>query len=142
MDVINYLKNDHDVVLKLFEQLESTRGSSSKKREKLLDQLVEEVTLHTKVEEQILYPAMKEEDKNLALESYEAHHVVSCILDELKELPVTSEEWLPKLVTLKKIFIQHVNEEVKKLFPLVKKTFDPDQRKKMTEEMQVLKDEE
>lgn len=141
MDVISYLKNDHDVVLKLFEQLESTRSSSSKKREKLLGQLAEEITLHTKAEEEILYPAMKKKDKNLALESYEAHHVVSCILDELKVLPVTNEEWLPKLVTLKKIFIQHVNEEVKKLFPLVKKTFDPDQRKEMTEEMQALKDE-
>ena len=58
-DVLSLLKEDHKKVRGLLDQLEETSGKSLKKREELVAKIEQEIKVHTKVEEEIFYPAFK-----------------------------------------------------------------------------------
>jgi len=63
------------------EALEETTERATGKREKLLATIEQELKLHTKIEEEIFYPAFrdaakKKDDKDLYYEAIEEHHVV------------------------------------------------------------------
>ena len=60
MNAIELLTQDHQLVKKLLEELSSTTERAVKKRAELLERIKQEVTIHTALEEEILYPAIKE----------------------------------------------------------------------------------
>ncbi len=69
----------------------------------MLQRLKNELTVHQTIEEEILYPALKEhaKTKDIALEGYEEHHVVDRIMGELEATPVDDETWGAKLTVMK-----------------------------------------
>ena len=83
-DAIKLLKDDHDKVRDLFEQLMDTTERATKKRTKLIEQINKELKIHTTIEEEIFYPAfrdaIKEKDKKKMFhEALEEHHVVDLV---------------------------------------------------------------
>ena len=82
MDALSLLKEDHDKVKKMLEELESTTERGVKTREELFTKLTHELTVHEEIEEEIFYPALKEhpKTKEITLEAYEEHHVVDTIM--------------------------------------------------------------
>ena len=60
MNAIELLIQDHQLVKKLLEELSSTTERAVKKRAELLERIKQEVTIHTALEEEILYPAIKQ----------------------------------------------------------------------------------
>src|ERR1700742_3775514 len=66
-DAIGLLKADHRQVETWFEQFESSRSADKKK--KLAQQICQALTVHTKIEEEIFYPAFLE-----ATEEKDIHH--------------------------------------------------------------------
>ena len=56
-DATTLLRADHKIVSGLFAQYEKTRLTSKKKR--LVAQICMELSVHTQVEEEIFYPAIK-----------------------------------------------------------------------------------
>lgn len=113
MNVYSLLKKDHKEVAQLFEQLMDTSNEAVKTRDKLFGQLKTELEIHTKVEESIFYPALKEPEKTheITLEAIEEHHVVDQLLGELDDMPKGSDEWIAKLTVLKENVEHHVEEE-------------------------------
>jgi hemerythrin superfamily protein len=61
MDAITLLKKDHKTVEKLFKQFEKSGSSDSEARRKLVDQIIEELSVHASIEEQVFYPAVRED---------------------------------------------------------------------------------
>src|SRR5215510_214231 len=59
-DAIALLKNDHKNVKQLLKRLESTTDRNSSQREQLLEEIENEVKVHTTIEEEIFYPAFKQ----------------------------------------------------------------------------------
>src|SRR5438045_9765612 len=82
-DAISLLKQDHQKVRQLLKRMESN-GT-----EELLEQIENELKVHTQIEEEIFYPAFKEaaesdDAEHLYYEALEEHHVVDLVLTEIK----------------------------------------------------------
>ena len=118
MNIFELLKQDHEKVAGIFEQLEPTTERAEKTREELFARLKTELDLHAYLEETILYPVLKQEEqtREIALEAVEEHRVVKQFLQELDAMPVTSEQWTAKLTVLKENVEHHVEEEEGEMF--------------------------
>ena len=57
MNAIQLLKEDHKKVRALLAELEATTSRGTKKRSQLLATIAQELRVHTKIEEEIFYPA-------------------------------------------------------------------------------------
>ena len=128
-DAIAILKEDHKKVRGLLGELEETSEHASGKREKLLTTIEQELKIHTKIEEEIFYPAFREaaekkHDKKLYYEAIEEHHVVDLVLPEIKATAADSEEFGAKAKVLKDLVEHHAEEEETEMFPRAKKLMD------------------
>lgn len=133
MDVFKLLKQDHAEVAKLFKKLEQSSEGASKTREKTFKQLARELAVHTQLEEELLYPRLREEEslRDAVDEALEEHHVADRTLEELSGLAVDDEQWHAKLTVLKEMIEHHVEEEEKELFPKAAKAIDKDEAAEM-----------
>jgi len=144
MDAFELLKKDHEKVSGIFEKLDSTTERGVKTREELFTQLKLELDVHTQIEEQIFYPAIKEaqETHDITLEAYEEHAVVKQLLAELEQLPKDDETWGAKLTVLKENVEHHVEEEEDEMFPAAKQVLSSEQIAALGQRMEVAKKEE
>ena len=129
MDAFELLKKDHEKVSGIFEKLEPTTERGVKTREELFAQLKQELEIHTRIEETILYPVLKqaEETHDITLEAYEEHNVVKTLLTELDELSKDDETWEAKLTVLKENVEHHVEEEEGEMFKKARKVLSSEQ---------------
>ncbi len=137
MNATTLLKNQHREVRQLFESIESGKGDIQALVEKLADALV----AHTTIEHQIFYPAVKEIDEDLVLESFEEHATVEMELKRLLMTDVTDPSFKAKVVVLKELVMHHVKEEEQELFPEVEKAFGSAKLDKLGLEMKTMYDE-
>ncbi|WP_030840289.1 hemerythrin domain-containing protein [Streptomyces sp. NRRL F-4474] len=133
MDAIVLLRDDHKTVEKLFKQFERTGDEDTDERRRIADQVVEELTVHAWIEEQIFYPAAREaapDTTDHILESIEEHHAVVWMLSELKGMDAADERFKAKMSVLMENVRHHVEEEEKEWFPDVRKAMG---RNRLTE---------
>ena len=113
-DAITLLKDDHKQVRALLGELEETTDKAAGKREKLLGTIEQELTIHTRIEEEIFYPAFREaarkkDDTKLYFEALEEHHVVDMVLPEIKETGAESDQFAAKAKVLKDLVEHHTS---------------------------------
>jgi iron-sulfur cluster repair protein YtfE (RIC family) len=144
MDAFELLKKDHEKVSGIFEKLEPTTERGVKTREELFAQLKQELEIHTKIEEQILYPALKdaEETHDITLEAFEEHNVVKTLLAELDELSKDDETWEAKLTVLKENVEHHVEEEEGEMFKKARKVLSSEQIEDLSTRLEAAKKEQ
>ena len=118
MDAITLLENDHRRFEDLLKQGEETTERAVKGRTQLLDTITTELGIHELIEEQILYPALKEhpEARAIVLEGFQEHHVADLILKELHEVAKDDEQWGAKFKVLKESIEHHIKEEEGEMF--------------------------
>lgn len=113
------LKADHRKVDMLLAEFKKAEG---KDKQILLDTIVKELTVHSLVEEEFVYPIVAQKDSAKAAEANEEHHMVKLSLAELKSMPATSALAEPKVKVLGEMVKHHVKEEEHKIFPLLEKS--------------------
>jgi hemerythrin-like domain-containing protein len=118
MNAFDILKEDHQRVSSLFEKLEPTTERAVKTREELFTRLKMELDIHSRIEETILYPVLKEIEKtrDITLEGIEEHRIVKQLLMELEQMPKGTEQWTAKFTVLKENVEHHVEEEEGEMF--------------------------
>jgi len=123
------LKQDHKKVAGLLEQLSDTTERALKTRDELFTRLNAELDLHARIEEQILYPALKdvEETREIANEAVEEHRIVKRLLKELDIAQKGTEKWTAKLTVLKESVQHHVEEEEGEMFKRARKALSNEQ---------------
>lgn len=129
MNIYERLEKDHRAVEDIFEQILDSSDGAKKTREKLFSKLKSELIAHSKAEEKIFYPRLKEEGelREQVLESLEEHHEVELLLDELDELEVDDERWMAKMRVLQENVEHHVEEEEDELFEEARSVLDDDE---------------
>ena len=129
MDAFTLLKDDHNKVAALFEQIEPTTERAVKTREEAFGKLKEELDIHAHIEEKILYPVLKKEGetRDITFEGVEEHHVIKMLLAELAGMPVDSEVWTAKAKVLQENVEHHVEEEETKMFKLGREVLTKEQ---------------
>jgi len=137
LDALKLLKEDHDRVKKMLAEGESTTERGEKTREELFARLKSDLEIHERMEEEVLYPALKSHPKarDLALEGYEEHHVVDTILAELEQTPPSDEQWGAKFKVAKENLEHHIEEEETQMFPKARNAFSEDELEQMGQRM-------
>ena len=124
MNAITLLKKDHAKVRKLLKQLEKAQAPT--RRDTLLEQIAHEVEVHTRIEEEIFYPAFrkagrKKDDARMFFEARAEHGAVKFVLPDLQQTDRDSEEFAGKAKVLKELIEHHAEEEEEEMFPRAKK---------------------
>ena len=120
-DAIALLKEDHRTVEKLFKDFESAKGDGRK--EKLARQICLELTVHTKIEEEIFYPACEGKiEEDLLKEAKVEHDSAKLLIAEIEGGNGQSDEFFDaKVQVLGEQVEHHVEEEEGELFKEVRK---------------------
>ncbi|MFD7628820.1 hemerythrin domain-containing protein [Streptomyces sp. NPDC059851] len=142
MDGIVLLRADHKTVEKLFKRFEKTDDEDRDERRRIADEVIEELTTHAWIEEQIFYPAAREAAPDTAdhvLESVEEHHAVVWMLSELVDLDPGDERFKPKMTVLIEQVRHHVEEEENDWFPEVRKALGRNRLLELGEQMEQAK---
>ncbi|HEY8708604.1 MAG TPA: hemerythrin domain-containing protein [Burkholderiaceae bacterium] len=121
-DAVAMLKADHKKVSSLFEQFEKSRAASTKK--KLISEICTELTVHTTLEEDIFYPAVKAalRDRELVPEATVEHATVKDLIAQVKDVEPGGEEYDAKVKVMSEYVKHHVKEEQNDMFPKAQKT--------------------
>ena len=141
MNPFNLLKSDHEKVAGILESIDQTTERAAKGRDELFARLKEELDLHTKIEEEIFYPALEdsEETRDVTLEALEEHRLVKQLLTELEAAPKDTEEWTAKFTVLKENVEHHVEEEEGEMFPKARKALSEDEIESLGDRLQEAK---
>ncbi len=125
MDAITQLKNDHKTVEKLSKRFEKAeKADDDDTKAEVVDQIIQELSVHAAIEEQVFYPAVREavpETEDTVLEGLEEHHIVKWTLTELEDMTPDEERFDAKVTVLIESVRHHVEEEEGELFPEVRK---------------------
>ena len=117
------LKDDHKAVEQLFRRFEKAGDRAYSEKRAIVDRIVEELSKHAAVEEQLFYPVARATvpgTDDLALESLEEHHVVKWVLSELETMDPRDERFDAKVTVLIENVRHHVEEEEQDFFPKVR----------------------
>ena len=141
MNAFQLLKEDHQKVSGIFQQLEPTTERAEKTRTELFAKLKEELDIHAKVEESIFYPAIKQEaeTREMVFEGFEEHHVIKTLLKELEGMPVDTEQWAAKCKVLQENVEHHVEEEEGEMFQKARDVLSEDEIKQRGAQMEQMK---
>jgi hemerythrin superfamily protein len=141
-NAVDMLKADHDKVKGLFAQFET---GSDAEQEKVAQQIFQELEIHATLEEEIFYPAVRDQidpedlatieeddeddDEGEDVESsaelgegviavaYEEHKAVRELIGELKQMGSKSDQFKETFEELKEDVLDHVSEEEDVIFP-------------------------
>jgi hemerythrin-like domain-containing protein len=122
-DAIVLLKDDHKQIRRLFEQFDKAGDNAEKTKGRLVDQIIELLTVHTYIENEVMYPRVREllpELEDDVLESYEEHHVADVLVMELSGMKPADERFDAKTTVLIENVRHHMEEEEQDWFPKVR----------------------
>jgi hemerythrin superfamily protein len=141
MNALELLKEDHQRVSQLFEQIRATQ--SEKQHRQLYKKIKTELETHTYIEEKVLYPTLKENEefKDTILEAFEEHRQVKTLMREMDRLADGNERFDAKLKVMMDNVEHHVEEEEGELFPQVEEQFSTEQLEELGVELEAAKKE-
>jgi hemerythrin-like domain-containing protein len=122
-DAIVLLRNDHKEIRRLFTQFEKAGENAHAAKGKLVDRMIELLTQHTNIENEVMYPrvrALLPELEDDVLESYEEHHVADVLVVELAAMKPDAERFTAKTTVLIENVRHHIEEEEQEWFPKVR----------------------
>ncbi len=137
-DAIVLLKADHKEIRRVFTQFEALGESAYKEQGRLVDKMLELLTVHTYIENEAMYPRTRELVPDLeddVLESYEEHHVADVSCMELSTMSPADERFVAKTTVLIENVKHHMEEEEEEWFPKVREALGRKQLQEIGAEM-------
>lgn len=124
MDALELLKQDHQAVKDLFDQIDD--AEDGKQRKKLFDQIDTQLNIHAHIEETVFYPEMQKIDelKDMVEEALEEHQEVKTLLEEIEGRDPESDQFIASVEELMENVEHHVAEEEDEMFPKVRERCD------------------
>ncbi len=113
-DFVSLLTEDHRRVAQLFEQFDESGDVE------VAQQIFDELTIHTMVEEEMLYGLYSAKVDNAgAAEARAEHQEANGLIIELEAMDPGSDEFVLTMAKLKTAVLHHVDEEENKMFPKI-----------------------
>jgi hemerythrin superfamily protein len=120
------LKKQHKEVKGLFKKLEKTEDGRGRKE--LLEQIAQALELHTRIEEEVFYPAVRglatRKAEEMVAEALEEHHVVKLVLEDLPNVDPKDERFEAKMTVLSELVEHHADEEEEEMFKVAQRLGD------------------
>ena len=137
-DAIVLLKDDHKEILRAFRDFEKAGEKAYAEKGRLVDRIIELLTVHTYIENEVMYPRVRELLPDLeedVLESYEEHHVADVLVMELSGMSPDAERFDAKTTVLIESVRHHIEEEEDEWFPKVREGLGRKQLQEIGAEM-------
>jgi hemerythrin superfamily protein len=116
---ISILKKDHERVKDLFDRFEKAEGKPA--REKIIRDAVTELKVHALIEEEIFYPAVREQvGAELMNEADEEHHLAKVLIAELDAGVADPGHRVAKFTVLSESVRHHIKDEEGEVLPKAK----------------------
>ncbi|MCZ4538458.1 hemerythrin domain-containing protein [Gordonia terrae] len=122
----------------LFRDFRSQGDNAVKTKGKIVDKIIEALTVHTYIENEVMYPEIRKRVPDLEddiLESYEEHHVADVLVVELAALSPDNERFDAKTTVLIENVEHHIEEEEDEWFPKVREALSRKELREIGEEM-------
>ena len=124
-DAISILMEDHKKVKKLFTEFKKLKEADGDDNEKagLVNAICTALTIHTQIEEEIFYPAVRAalDEDDLMDEADEEHESAKALIGQLEAMEPGDDHYDAKVTVLGEYIDHHVKEEQDEMFPKVKK---------------------
>src|SRR2546429_4856626 len=134
MNAIDLLKQQHEEVNGLFEELEKAQGRA---KASVFGRIADALGVHAEIEERIFYPACRsDETKELLDHSFEEHKEVKTLIADILDMKPSDPEFDPKCEELKSGVLDHVEEEHSELFPKVQKLLGEERLEELGKQME------
>jgi hemerythrin-like domain-containing protein len=138
MKATDLLKKQHKSVKALFKKVEDTEDG--RRRRQLMEEIANELKMHTQIEEEIFYPAVREvgtsKAEEMVDEAYEEHHVVDLVLAELPNVNPEDERFAAKMTVLSELVEHHADEEEDEMLPMAEKKLGKERLQQLGEQME------
>lgn len=125
-DALDILAEDHQKVQKMFEQFKKMKKKEDADDEEiqaLVESACAELTIHTRVEEELFYPAMRDaiDDADMMDEAEVEHASAKQLITELGAMQPGDDLYDAKFTVLGEYVKHHIGEEEHQMFPKAKK---------------------
>jgi hemerythrin-like domain-containing protein len=123
-DAIAMLTAEHRDVAELFKQYEALGERARASKKKIADRICTALTLHTTIEEEIFYPAVRaarKDAEDIVDEAVVEHASAKDLIAQLQEMDPEDDLYDAKVKVLSEQIEHHVQEEEKEMFPKAKK---------------------
>ena len=124
-DAIALLTADHAKVKKLFKEFEDLKeeDGSAEDKSALVTLICHELQVHTEIEEEIFYPAVRKaiDDSDLMDEALVEHAGAKELIAQLEDMSPDDELYDAKVTVLGEQIQHHVKEEEGEMFPKARK---------------------
>jgi hemerythrin superfamily protein len=132
-DWFEMLKKDHDEIQKITEQMLATDESQTWKRSMLLMKLGHKLDKHSYEEENVIYPALRDDNDTVEADQLDIEHGhVKTLMFELKQMQSDSPLWLETVRKLRDSLAEHIRMEEEQVLPRLRSDLDEDQNAKLT----------
>jgi hemerythrin superfamily protein len=125
-DALDILAEDHQKVLKMFEQFRKMKkkaDADEQEMQTLVETACAELTIHSQVEEELFYPSLRNaSDADDLLDEAEVEHAsAKQLITELAAMQPGDDLYDAKFTVLGEYVKHHIDEEEHQLFPKAKK---------------------
>jgi len=123
MDAIDVLKQDHDKVEIAFKEFERLGREDAEACRDLIAGVCEELKVHTTLEEEIFYPAVREaiDDEEIMNEASVEHETATMLIEQLENMEEGDPNYHATFKVLGEYVRHHIREEENGMFPAAKK---------------------
>jgi hemerythrin superfamily protein len=123
-DAIDMLKEDHEKVEKAFKEFEKMDRQDAEACRQLIGTVCDELKVHTSLEEEIFYPAVREaiEDEDILNEASVEHETAKMLIEQLENMSADDPNYYATFTVLGEYVRHHIKEEQGEMFPQAKKS--------------------
>jgi hypothetical protein len=119
---IELLKEDHDKVKKAFKEFEKMDREDTEAVQQLVQTVCEDLKVHTTLEEEIFYPAVREaiEDEDIMNEAQVEHETAKMLIEQLENMGADDPNFHATFTVLGEYVNHHIKEEEGEMFAQAK----------------------
>jgi hemerythrin-like domain-containing protein len=124
VEAIDMLKQDHDKVKKAFKEFEKLDRGDTETCQQLVMTVCEDLKVHTTLEEEIFYPAVREaiDDDDTMNEAAVEHETAKMLIDQLENMQADDPNFHATFTVLGEYVKHHIEEEEDEMFPAARKS--------------------
>ena len=121
---IEMLKEDHEKVKKAFKEFEKMDREDTETMQQLVATVCEDLKIHTTLEEEIFYPAVREaiEDEDIMNEAQVEHETAKMLIEQLENMQADDPNYHATFTVLGEYVRHHIEEEESEMFPQARKS--------------------
>lgn len=123
--ILTELKDDHKRVKKAYKDFQKLDWAHDTEAcQALVQQVLDELTVHAALEEELLYPAARGaiKDEDLIDEAEVEHESMHTFIHQLRSLSPDDEKYAARFTVLCEYVLHHVKEEEREMFPQLENT--------------------